>query len=104
MGILYYTKFESSLGHKAIFNFIMPYFVIQIIISLEFSGDPENDQINLWPKRNPMTLNRIIMKSWNKWVIQFECQKSQQYGDVAKKSNRFEAGRVTTLSYRCCII
>lgn len=46
MGILYYTKFESNPGYKAILGCVMSYFMTLMIIGPEFFEDPKNDQIN----------------------------------------------------------
>ncbi len=48
------TKYESSPEHKAIYNCVMPYLTALIITSLKVLEDPENKQINPWPKLNPM--------------------------------------------------
>lgn len=46
-GVLYHIKFESSLEHKSVLNYAMPYFVTLMMIDPEFSEDPKNNQINL---------------------------------------------------------
>ena len=43
MGVLYCTKFESSLAYKAVLNYAMPYFVALIMTGPEFLEDPKND-------------------------------------------------------------
>lgn len=56
-----HIKYESNLGHKAIYNCAIPYLIALIMTSSEFSEDPKNEQINFWPERNLMTLNKMII-------------------------------------------
>ena len=55
------TKYESKLGHKVVYNSVMPYLMRLIITGLEFSKNPKNKQINPWPEYNPMALDKIMM-------------------------------------------
>lgn len=66
------TKYKSNPRHKAIYNYIMPYFIVMMITSLEFFRDKENKQINFWLKRNPIVLDKMIMNIWNKGIIDLE--------------------------------
>lgn len=66
MSVLYYTNFESSLEYKTVYNFAMPYLVALMMTGPKFLEDLENNQINLWPERNPMALDRIIIEILNK--------------------------------------
>ena len=47
----------------------MLYLTMLIVTTPEVLEDLENDQINPWPKRNPMTLNRIMLNVGIKWAI-----------------------------------
>ena len=63
-------KFESSPGYKAVLNCAMPYLVALMMTGPKFSEDPENNQINQWPERNLMALDRTMVEVWNKWAIE----------------------------------
>lgn len=89
-------KFESSPGHKAVLNCAMPYLVALMMTGPEFSEDPENDQINPWPERNPMALDRTMVEVWNKWAIELGRREGRRDRDVAERPNGFEARRVST--------
>lgn len=78
ISIPYHTKFESSLGYETVLNYAMPYLIMLIMISPEFSKDLENNYINLWPKRNSIILDRMMMEVYNKWVLELEYKKGQQ--------------------------
>ncbi len=56
-----HTKYESSPGHKTVYNCVMPYFTALMITGREVSEDPENEPINPWPERNPMALDTMMM-------------------------------------------
>ena len=73
----------------------MPYLVALMMTGPEFSEDPENDQINPWPERNPMALDKTMVEVWNKWVIKLGRRKGQRDRDVAERPNRVEACRVS---------
>lgn len=60
MGVPCRIKYKSNLGHKAVYNSPMPYFIAFMMISSEFSEDP-NEQINPWPKHNLMVLDKMMM-------------------------------------------
>ena len=60
-GVLHCTKYKSNPEHKAVYNSVMPYFVALLMTSPEFSEDPKNEQINLWPEYNPITLDKMMM-------------------------------------------
>ncbi len=47
------TKYESSLGHKAVYNCIMPYLTALMMTGPEVLEDPENEPINSWPSAQP---------------------------------------------------
>lgn len=66
MDILYYTKFEFSLKYQAIFNCAIPYFIVLMMTGPEFSEDPENNKINLWPECKLMLLDKIMVDVWDK--------------------------------------
>ncbi len=61
MGVPHRTKYEFSLGHKAIYNCIISYFIALMMTSLNVLEDPKNKLINPWPKRNIMALDRMMM-------------------------------------------
>ena len=42
----HHTKYKSNSGHKAVNNNAMPYLMTLIMTGLEFSKDPENEQIH----------------------------------------------------------
>ena len=65
-GVLHHTKYKSNPGHKAIYNTIILYLVALMMTGPELSKDPENKQINLWPERNPMALDKMMINVWNK--------------------------------------
>ena len=94
------TKFKSSLGHKAVLNCAIPYLVTLIMTGPEFSKDLENNQINLWPERNPMAFDKRMVEVWNKWVIELGRREGQRDRDVADGPIGFEACRVSTGSCR----
>lgn len=60
--VLCCIKFKSSLEHKNMLNCAIPSLIALMIIGSEFLEDPENNKTNLWPERNFMVLNRIIME------------------------------------------
>ena len=60
-GILYYTKYKSNLGYKAVYYCTIPYLTAMMMTGFEFSEDLEKDQINPWPKQNPMVLDKMII-------------------------------------------
>lgn len=60
---LCYTKYKSSLIYKAVYNHIMPYLIVLMITDLEIFEDPKNKQINLWPERNYMALNKMTLNT-----------------------------------------
>ncbi len=66
MGIPHCIKYESSPGHKAVYNCVMPYLTALMMTSPEILEDPKNEPINPWPERNPMALDRIMMNIWMK--------------------------------------
>ncbi len=55
------TKYKSNLGHKAVYNCAMLYLMALMMTGPEFSEDPENEQINSWPERNPMSLDKMMI-------------------------------------------
>ena len=91
MGVLCRTKYKYNPRHKAIYNSAIPYLMALIMISFEFSEDPENEQINFWPKHNPIALDKIMINGWNKWAIDLGRKKGQQDKNIANKPTKFEA-------------
>ncbi len=65
----------------------------------EFSEDAENEQINTWPERNPIALDKIMMNLWNKWAINLERREGQRDKDVADRLTKYEARRVSMRFY-----
>ena len=61
IGVLCRTKYKSNKEHKVVYNNAMLYFIALMITGFEFSEDPENEQINPWPKSNPMVLDKMMM-------------------------------------------
>ena len=57
----------------------------------EFLEDSKNDQINPWPERNPIVLDRTMVEISNKYEIELRCKEGQQDQDVADRSTGFEA-------------
>ena len=55
-------KFESSPGHKAVLNYAMPYLVALMMTGPEFLKDTETYQINPWPNRNFIALDKTIIE------------------------------------------
>lgn len=68
-GISPYTKYNTNLGYKTIYNYVISYVNTTIIIGFEVFEKPENTQINLWPKHNLITLDKIMINVWNKKII-----------------------------------
>lgn len=42
----HHTKYKLNPGYKAVYNCTMPYLIILVMTSIEFSEDLENEQIN----------------------------------------------------------
>ena len=61
MGVPRFTKYKSNPEYKAVYNSAMPYFMALMMTGPEFSEDPENEQINPLPERNPMPLDKMMM-------------------------------------------
>ena len=55
------TKYKSNSGHKIVYNSVMAYLMALMITGPEISEDPENEQINLWPERNPIALDKMMI-------------------------------------------
>lgn len=66
IGIPHCIKFEFSPGHKAVFNYAIPYLIALMITGFEFLEDFKNNQINPYLERNPIALDRIMVEFWNK--------------------------------------
>ena len=66
----------------------------------QFFEDPENEQINPWPKCNLIALDKMIMNMWNKWVIDFRRKEGQRDKDVANRITKFEAQKVSIRLYK----
>lgn len=65
----------------------------------EFSEDPKNEQINPWPERNPMALDKMMMNVWNKWAIDLGRREGQRNRDVADRPTKYEARKVSMTFY-----
>ena len=100
MGIPCRTKSKSKLGYKAIYNNAMPYLMVLMITGLKFSENPENEQINLWPERNLIVLDKMMMNVWNKWAIDLGRKESQWDKNVANRPIKFEAQQVSIRLYQ----
>lgn len=74
IGVPCRTKYEFKVGHKAIYNCTMPYLIALMMTGPKFFEDLENEQINPWPERNPMVLNKMMMNMENKWAINLGCR------------------------------
>ena len=66
----------------------------------EFFEDPENEQINSRPERNPIALEKMMMNVWNKWVIDLGRRKGQQDKDVTDRPTKFEVRKVSMRFYK----
>ncbi len=55
------TKYESSLGHKTVYNWVMPYLTALMLTGPEVLKDSENEPINLWSERNLMVFDKMII-------------------------------------------
>lgn len=91
MGIPHYTKYKSSLGYKAIYNYAMFYLTMLMIIVLEVLEDPQNNQTNLWLECNLIGLNRIILNMSTKWMIDLRYRESQRDQNVGLRLTKYEA-------------
>ena len=78
----------------------MPYLMTLMMTGPEFSKEPENEQINFWPKRNPMALDKMIMNVCNKWAIDLRRRKGQWNKDVADRPTKFEVRKVSMRLYK----
>ncbi len=92
------TKYKSSPGHKAVYNCVMPYLTALMMTGPEVSEDSENEPINLWPERNPITLDRMMMNVWTKWAIDLERGEGQPDEDVGPRPTKYEARQVNRIS------
>ena len=93
------TKYESNLGHKAVYDCPIPYLMALMMTGPEFSEDLENEQINPWPEGNPMALDKIMMNVWNKWAIDLGRRGGQRDKDVANRPTKYEARKVSMRFY-----
>ncbi len=93
------TKYESSPGHKAVYNCIMPYLTVLMITGPEVSEDPENESINAWPERNLMALDRMMMNVWTKQAIDLGRGEGQPDEDVSPRLTKYEARQVNRISF-----
>ncbi len=98
MGIPCRTKYESSPGHKAVYNCVMPYLTALMMTGPEVLEDPKNEWINFWPKRNPMALDRRMMNVWTKWAIDLGRGEGQPDEDIGPSSTKYEARQVNRIS------
>ncbi len=92
------TKYKSSTGHKAVYNYVMPYFIALMMTGLEVSEDPKNEPINPSPERNPMALDRMMMNMWTKWAIDLGRGKGQPDEDIGSRPTKYEARQVNRIS------
>ena len=92
------TKYKSSLGYNAIYNYVMPYLTALIITSPEVLEDPDNKPINPWPEHNPMALNQMIMNVWTKWTIDFGRRKSQPDKNIGPETTKYKTCQVNKIS------
>lgn len=56
MAISYHIKYKSSSDYKTIYNYIIFYLIILIMINPEILKNSENKQINFEPSCNPIDL------------------------------------------------
>lgn len=98
LGVPCRTKYESSLGYKSIYNCAIPHFIALIITGPKILEDPENNQTNLWFKRNPIVLNRIMLNVWSKQMIDLRSRKTQQDKDVGFRPTNYKARKVNKIS------
>lgn len=71
------TKYKPNLGHKVIYNYTIPYLRIVMINDHKSFKNPENEQIKSWPKRNSITLYKMMINIWNKWEIDLGYREDQ---------------------------
>ncbi len=62
-----------------------------MMTGLEVSEDPENKPINLWPKCNPMALDKMMINVWTKWTIDLGYGKSQPNEDIGPRPTKYKA-------------
>ncbi len=98
MGVPRRTKYEFSPGHKAVYNYVMPYLTALMMTSPEVLEDPENEPINFQPERNPMALDRMMMNMWTKQAIDLGRGESQPDKDVGPRPTKYEAHQVNRIS------
>ncbi len=98
MGVPRRTKYESSPGHKAVYNCVMPYLTVLMMTGPKVSEDLENEPINPWPERNPMALDRMMMNVWTKWVIDLGRGEGQPDEDIGPRPTKYEARQVNRIS------
>ncbi len=65
---------------------------------LEVLEDPEREPINLWPERNPMALDRMMLNVWTKWGIDFRRGKGQSDEDIGLRPTKYEVCQVNRIS------
>ena len=70
-----------------------------MMTGLEFSEDPKSEQINTWPERNPMALNKMMMNVWNEWTIDHGRREGQRDKNVADRLTKYEARKVSMRFY-----
>lgn len=63
--------------------------------------DPKNNKINLWPERNPMIWNRIMLNVQTKQAIDFGYKQSQQDEDDDSRLTNYEACQINRASHIC---
>ena len=64
----------------------------------EVLEDPENKQINSWPKCNFMTFDRMMINLWTKWVIDFERGEGQLDKDIGPRSTKYKTCPMNRIS------
>ncbi len=97
-GILCRTKYESSPDHKAIYNYFMSYLKVLMMTGPEVLEDPKNEPINLWPKRNPIALDRMIMNMWMKWAIDPGRGEGQLDENIGPRPTKYKTRQVNRIS------
>lgn len=62
-GLVFFAELNTSLAqdNKAIYNCTMPYFIALMMISSEVLDNLKNNLTDLWPERNSMALNKIML-------------------------------------------
>ncbi len=97
-GVPRHTQYESSLGHTAVYNCVIPYLTALIMTSPEILEVPENKPMNSWPKRNLMALDKMMMNVWMKWAIDLGRGGGQLDKNVGPRPTKYDACQVNRIS------